>query len=205
MTDGTTYLGRLHVREARKQLTHDVVFGYFVSTLLAGLGFVKVCMAIGTSDAVWLPVMIAGLAGWLVTLAYPSAWGGPQRMVRLVGGAIGHTLFNILLTLIYFLLFWPLGVLLRLHHGTDPFYRWQAQPPVPMEAWHPKTVTLDEGKTTESDRATPAWMAPFMVLAFFARRGHYIALPVLIIMLALGLILFFLQTSSLAPMIYTLF
>jgi hypothetical protein len=41
-------------------------------------------------------------------------------------------------------------------------------------------------------------------LSFFAQRGHYLLLPVLLFLLLLGLILFFVQTSALAPFIYTI-
>jgi hypothetical protein len=43
------------------------------------------------------------------------------------------------------------------------------------------------------------------VLQFFARRGHYVFLPTLLILLALSVVLFFVKSSALAPFIYTLF
>ena len=42
-------------------------------------------------------------------------------------------------------------------------------------------------------------------LRFFADRGHYLLLPVLMALLTLGLLLFFVQGSVLAPFIYTIF
>ena len=55
-------------------------------------------------------------------------------------------------------------------------------------------------------RGKPSLTRRFLtVLQFFARRGHYIFLPTLVVLLALGLVLFFVKSSVLAPFIYTLF
>ena len=43
------------------------------------------------------------------------------------------------------------------------------------------------------------------VLQFFAARGHYVYLPTLVILMSLGLVLFFVKSSALAPFLYTLF
>jgi hypothetical protein len=43
------------------------------------------------------------------------------------------------------------------------------------------------------------------ILTFFARQGHYLFLPTLVVLIALGMVLFFVKTSALAPFIYTLF
>ena len=42
-------------------------------------------------------------------------------------------------------------------------------------------------------------------IEFFVSRGHYLLLSTLVILVALGLVLFFVKTSALAPLIYLLF
>ena len=43
------------------------------------------------------------------------------------------------------------------------------------------------------------------MIAFFFRRGNYVLLAIVILLVVLGLVLYFVQSSALAPFIYTLF
>ena len=79
----------------------------------------------------------------------------------------------------------------------------KAQPAGGLEGWHPKEVAFE---VQVGRRGKPSLARRFLtVLQFFARRGHYIFLPTLIVLLALGVVLFFVKSSALAPFIYTLF
>lgn len=42
------------------------------------------------------------------------------------------------------------------------------------------------------------------VVVYFIRNKHYLLIPVLVLLLVLGLIMFFVKASALAPFIYTL-
>ncbi|MGK7877227.1 MAG: DUF5989 family protein [Xenococcaceae cyanobacterium] len=44
-----------------------------------------------------------------------------------------------------------------------------------------------------------------MVIAYFIRSGNYIFIPALIFLLIFGLLMFFVQSTGIAPFIYTLF
>ena len=48
-------------------------------------------------------------------------------------------------------------------------------------------------------------MLLFSTFGFFYERGHYLVLPILAVLMVLGVILFFVQGSVLAPFIYTIF
>jgi hypothetical protein len=72
-------------------------------------------------------------------------------------------------------------------------------------AWEPYGAVEDRAQTERGGWRQGLLFQPLGVLVFFARRGHYLFIPVLVFLLILGLVMFFAQTSSLAPFIYTLF
>lgn len=205
MIEPQGYLQRRHQREAWISLKQQIGFGYIVSGFLFIFGGLKAAIVFTLNDPVWLTMMWIGAAGILVTLVFPSAWALPERMFRKLAGFIGHVVFSILLTALYIIFFLPVGIVLRGFRGRDPIYAWREEPPGKREGWHAKVVDTvgDTHSATQNVRHT--LLQPFFVLTFFIQRGQYLIIPALILMLALGLLLFFVQTSPLAPMIYTLF
>lgn len=199
----TAYLARRQARIAYGALKHQIVFGLVISGMMLTIGLWRYFFVIGALDPLWMLVAWLGAAGLALTLVFPSAWQGPQdvlnRLVRVLGGA----LFAALLLLVYAVLVTPFGWLLRLLKGDAPIYRWRDRPIERMEGWHPKEVIFESqlgarGRTGVGRRF-------FKVIGFFAERGHYLLLPALIILISIGLVLFFVKSSALAPLIYTLF
>ena len=116
-------------------------------------------------------------------------------------------MYTVLLTVVYLTLIWPLGWWERKRCGTShPFHGWDITPPSLTTGWEalPEfTVQAVANRSMMSGSRSPVWLL-LETLAFFARRGHYLLLPVLVLLLLLGLILFFVQSSVLAPFIYTI-
>ena len=115
-------------------------------------------------------------------------------------GKFGHLVFSALLACIYLALLTPLARLT--HAGSDvPAVRWE-DGAGRICGWQPKrTRTLVQGGA--NGRGLTATLV--QVLQHFARRGQWFLLPLLILLLSLGVLLFFAQTSVIAPFIYTLF
>ena len=199
-----SYLGRRAARLAFEALKKEIIFGMVISSLLLGIGTWRYFVVIGASDRLSAAVAILGAIGWVVTLVVPSLWRLPEKALGFLAHRIGGGLFAALLTLIYGALIVPVGVLLRRISGPGPIVTWdKAQPVGGLEGWRPKEVAFD---VQVGRRGKPSLARRFLiVLQFFARRGHYIFLPTLVLLLALGLVLFFVKSSALAPFIYTLF
>lgn len=203
MMSEPSYLARRQARIDYTALKHQVVFGFVISGMMLSIGLWRYFFVIGALDPLWLLIAVLGSLGMALTLIFPSAWRYPHdalgRLVRTVGGA----LFAVLLGIVYVGLITPFGWLLRLIKGDAPIYRWTGRPADQMEGWHPKEVILETaaGATGRSSIARRF----FKVLRFFADRGHYLLLPALVILISIGLVLFFVKSSALAPLIYTLF
>jgi hypothetical protein len=197
------YLVRLRARVDLEQLKREVVLGFVLSGIALVVGLWRYYMVVGANDAVALALAIAGALGFLLTLALPSAWKLPEAWLGIGLRVVGGALFTILLALVYVALVVPVGWLVRRANGVDPVYSWIHEPRRDMEGWNPKQVFFEanlghSGKLSLAKRFVS-------VLAFFAQRGHYFFLPVLVILIALGMVLFFVKSSALAPFIYTLF
>jgi hypothetical protein len=203
MSTGYDYLRRRKARVAFAVLKREIVFGMAISTLLLAIGAWRHFAVIGASDPLWAAVAALGGLGLLVAVVFPAAWSGPEWAVSYLVGKLGGWLFAALLTLVYGLLISPIGWALRTLRGSHPIYAWKGAAPEVMEGWRPKDV-LAEANTGIRPRANLARRF-FGVLRFFALRGHYLILPVLVMLMGLGMALFFVKSSALAPFIYTLF
>ena len=205
MTESRGYLERRAKREAWIQVKQHIGFGYIICGFLFLLGGLKVAITLTTRDPIWLVTMWIGIVGIVVTLVFPSGWIVPEKIFRRLAGFIGHIVFSILLTALYFILFLPVGLGLRWVRGLDPIHVWRDCPPEGATCWNPKIVETIGGRGASAGKARHMLVQPFIIMAFFIQRGQYFIIPALILMLTLGLLLFFVQTSPLAPMIYTLF
>lgn len=199
----TTYLARRAARLAHEALKREIIFGMVISTMLLAAGLWCYYIVVGANDRLWQAVAMLGAVGWLAALVFPVLWKGPEQLLGAVMRKLGGFLLGALLALVYGMLITPVGWLIRLVKGADPIYAWDGPAPAGMEGWQRKEVLFE---TNAGPAGKPNLLRRLLsVLRFFAERGHYVFLPVLIILIALGMVLFFVQSSALAPFIYTLF
>jgi hypothetical protein len=162
---------------------------------------------VDSSEALWTSVQwIGGL--WLITaVLVPQSFSLLNRAWKFAAQKIGHTAFLVLLSIAYFVMVWPVGAWMRRRRGAEPIYAWGSARPAAFEGWVEKGAPVDSGPVGPKQKIARVYMIrhPISVLVFFARRNSLILLPALFLLLVLGLILFFVQSSSLAPFIYTLF
>jgi len=174
-------------------------------------GFCWFCV-ISQIDWFWRALMTSGLLLLVLGTVLPQALAGPHRLWMGLAHLQGRLVMTVLLTVVYVVMIVPLGWYQRWRQGGgQPFYRWDpTQPaqnlPAGTTAW--ETLSPSESSPTTTRRQTGRTRSLVSLLAetlsFFAQRGHYLLLPVLLFLLLLGLILFFVQTSALAPFIYTI-
>jgi len=197
-----THLKQWQMRTAALELRRQIVFGLAMALVLVTLGGAKAFFGINTNLVLWRGVLGLGLLSLAVALIVPSLLAIPEKWLRRVGGWVGHGIFLALLTVVYFLMIWPMGRWLR-RHGAAPIYQWTNTPLPESERWQPKIVAV---RANAGGGASPRlWLQPYHVISFFLRHKAYFLVPVLLVLIALGLTLFFVQTSVLAPFIYTLF
>jgi hypothetical protein len=184
-------------------LRRRVLFGYLMGGLLMGVAGVFLLFVTPARDGLWTMVFWAGAALAACALVVPDALAWPDRAWTALAQAMGRVVFAGMLIGVYFAVVTPLGFLRRLLHGTRPFAWWVASPPADAEGWTEKRLPLDTAIAPARRRGI-ARQALGVVL-FLGRRRQWLLLPALILLLVLGMTLFFVQGSVLAPLVYTIF
>ncbi len=200
------YLFRRDLREQSRSLTQHLVLGWVLSLFLIGYGAYRYFAVIGAWDLLWRTVMWSGAAAAVLTLVVPAVWQGPEFLLRKVGHTLGTCILIALLTTIYYGLVWPMGALLRKMRGAAPIYSWSDRAPEQADGWVGKSMPPDL-LDPSADRTLPRGTRSSVlhIFIFFVRRGNIIFVPLLILLASLGFIFFFLKSSALAPLIYSIF
>ena len=200
-------------------------FGLAIGCAFALTGTFGWLCVVSSFDGLWLTMLFVGLVLMVLGTWLPEALEYPCQWWMTLAHWQGRFVMTVLLTVIYFTLIVPAGLLLRRRNGTHPFHSWSGSLPMEVLGWEPLAPRDNPDHFKRSDSAVDAGLAmkvtalrdftrsdrrslPRLLLAtlgFFYARGHYLMLPILIVLLGMGLLLFFVQGSVLAPFIYTLF
>lgn len=197
----SSYMRRLHLRKERAALKNNIIFGLTFGWVLTLLGAFKTYVLL--EGALSQLLLFAGLAFLTTTLAAPGLMVYPQRVMKAIATFVGTNVFKAVLTVVYFLTILPAGLVYQKKHNHEPFYSWSLAKPKRIEGWADKVASDENGKSSEY--SLPGWLQPLSVVIYFARNSQLLFLPCLIVLLMLGLIGVFVQSSALAPFIYTLF
>ena len=214
-----------HALAERRQLARVeqlAQFGLAVGGVFALTGgFCWLCV-VSSLDVLWLTLLLTGSVLVVLGTCVPESLERPCRWWMTLAHWQGRIVMTVVLTMVYFTLIVPAGWLLRRRHGTHPFHTWNGSPPANALGWEPlpqrdhvplstaasaggspARLVVTRGIALSDRRSLPRLL--LATLGFFYERGHYLLLPILIVLLGLGLLLFFVQGSVLAPFIYTLF
>src|SRR6266850_111947 len=220
---GSAYLQNLALRRQAAAIRQQTVYGLVMGWVLTVVaGFVFFCVP-SRVDLLWAALIVVGLLHLAAAVVLPQALSWPERVWIAVARWQGWLVMTILLTFVYFALVWPTSYFSRRHRrgfvawddesagsATRPVdgpvngregtvaKRWSA-----ATAW--EKIDLGETETAlatgQRYRSLPLLLAS--VIAFFFRRGNYLLLSIVILLVVLGLALYFVQSSALAPFIYT--
>lgn len=200
MTSSNDYMQALRMRLFREDVRRSAAFGQIIGTAAGLYGWFGYFIGETHSDGFYLTFCFGGALILLAGIACPLCLAGPAALFQRVMGKFGHLVFSALLACIYLVLLTPLARLT--HAGSDvPAVRWE-DGAGRICGWQPKRT-----RTLVQDGANGRGLLATLVqvLQHFARHGQWFLLPLLILLLSLGVLLFFAQTSVIAPFIYTLF
>ena len=197
------YLQQLALRREAADIRRLIVYGLtlgWILTLVAGVLFYCVKSRL---DWLWGALMVIGGLHLFAAVVVPQALIWPERAWMTIARWQGHLVMTLMLTLVYYLLLWPAS---RFARGqTAGFFRWSVRPPPSSTSWQPIDLAASESDAVASSRYRSLPLLLAGVIGFFFRRGNYILLPIIILLIVLGLLLFMVQSSVLAPFIYPLF
>jgi hypothetical protein len=200
----STYLQRLKIRRQRAALKNQILFGIVLGWLLALVGGFHVWFLPGSYPWIWSILMKVGILLLSLGVILPTLLAVPESLFSRLTQPIGRIVFSGILTICYVLLVIPVGLLMQKIVGTKPFYQWHQRPNSPLDGWAP---VLEQAslQSTQTGQQRSLFLQIFWILAFFIRRRNYFLLPLVLLLLTFGLVMFFVQATGIAPLIYTLF
>ncbi len=199
------YLQRLKQRRQLAKLKEQIIFGLvlgWILTLFSGFHYLFVA---DTNDLLWQILFYVGLILIALGTIIPSVLFFPENLFQKITQPIGKLVFSLILILCYFLLILPVGLVLQSLKGSEPFYAWRKKFLIEVDGWIKWQSPADTQLIRTSAQKRPLIFQPIWVIAYFIRSGNYIFIPVLVFLLIFGLLMFFVQSTGIAPFIYTLF
>ncbi len=197
------YLQRLTLRREADEVRRLIGYGLTLGWIFFFVGSFLLCCVPSRLDWLWTATALAGVGHLVLAVLVPQLLAWPEWVWMTVARWQGHVVMTVLLTIVYYLLLWPASWFSRRYQRG--FFRWTALPPGAATAWQPIDLAGDELLTVANSRSRSLPLLLAGVIGFFFRRGNYVLLPILILLLLLGLVLFIVQSSVLAPFIYPLF
>jgi hypothetical protein len=185
----SAYLDRLALRGRNKAVQRCAAVGVIAGTLLFVTGLYFYYLVPNVNDRAWRAAIEAGGVILLLTLLAPTALTPLETTIRRMGHLVFHALLLGVLALLFFAFVVPAGAFMRRR--------------VSASGWEDKIVRTTAARAGGGRRSL--LVLPFFVVSYFIQERHYVLLPVVLLMIIAGLALLFLQTSALAPFIYTLF
>lgn len=154
-------------------------------------------------SAAWFGIAALAFGGW--GLIWPRGLGPLYRLWMGLAVILNYFVSRIILTLLYYLVLTPIGLTLRLLGKDLLDLKWKDR----ESYWRPVTPQVVPGRTaagyTEVKQGSGkiALMVQFWV--FLRERKKFWLMPIILMLLLLGALIIFGQSSALAPFIYTLF
>lgn len=187
---------RLQLDDMRR----SAAFGQIIGTAAGLYGWFGYTIGTAHSDAFYLTFCALGALILLAGIACPLVLARPAAVFQNVMGKFGHLIFSALLAIIYIVLLTPLARLTR-SSLRFPAACWQGDAAQAI-GWQRRSAAP---RTLDEQSGNGLFVTLVRVLRHFAHHGQWFLLPLLVLLLALGVLLFFAQTSVIAPFIYTLF
>lgn len=191
------YLQEKKIRENRKNYKDNVLFGMLGGVFLAFLSFMQFLRVGKGWDILWAIVFVFAILLFMIAIIYTPLVEPIKNGFMKVGNAIGNLVFKLLLIIMYITFFIPAGKLMD--KRKYEFYSWETG--LSGAKGFIDREMLYNSDSDYSDKN----ISLYRVISFFMERRQFVMLPALVILLVLGIVLFFLSSTVVAPFIYTLF
>lgn len=196
------YLSNLKERRLEKEVKDCAAFGI----ILGGILFIIngwFYWFTPKGDNPILPYLMAISALMFICgVIIPQILYYPQKLLTSVGNFIFLIFFKILLLATYILIILPSSLIYK-RKNTSPFYSWKDTMNIQVGEWTEKVFNYSNEKCYKYSNTKI--FQYLNVVKFFIDKKQWVLIPILIALLIFGLIFTFIQSSLIAPLIYTIF
>lgn len=198
-----SYLKTLEERNLFQEIKRQSIFGLVLGVLIVAISLINILFVIDANNFIWKILFYIGIIIFSIGFIAPQllyylekVWSGLAKM-------IGKVIFSVILSVTYFLLFMPIGLLFRKSRENKNYAFWHNSEDVKIDGWINKNVCVKVDHNIKNKRNM--FLQFYEVIYFFIEHKQWWLIPLVTFLLIIGLVLFFVQTSVLAPFIYTLF
>lgn len=145
-----------------------------------------------TNDNFLLVGMLLGAVFILASIIYPNLLEPVRKLLYFISNILIKLLFSILLTVIYFLFVFPFSFIIKSKHKIN-------------ENTSSNLVDYSCQETFINVTKNSFLYQIARIFKFFINENYFIFIPLLIVLIIISIILVFVQSSAIAPFIYTIF
>lgn len=192
----TEYMRELKKRRQLKQTKNSSFCGQLGGVLLMGYGLSGWLECDRERDVLFLSLAAAGAVMLLLGLLIPDVLNRPCKIFMWFGNTIGKIVFSLLLAVVYGVIIFPFGLVWRKKRAEFGFAD---------SGELSRDTGLPQGFGDWNYEGSQRIGGILRLLGYFVDRKDYLLLPLIVILVGIGIVLFFVSSSVAAPFIYTLF
>lgn len=187
-----SYIEKRRIRLERFRERENFIFGITMGFILLLLNIYIFLSRYDNSSKDQFNVffMVIGTILILLAVIYPNILDPLHKLFKAIFNVIGKILISILLTIIYFLLVYPIGLIMQKKNKSID---------------ENTNFTNYDGNVEFTSKNSFMIFKIFGVFKIFTDERYMLMLPLIIVLLLFSILFIFVQSSVITPFIYTLF
>ena len=179
----------LKKHKERDNYIFGLCFGFFV--FLLNLYLFLSTPDVKIQNLIHISFMIIGLLFILLSTIYPNSLNLIHKFFQKILSFVGNIIFKIILSIIYFIFVVPVGFVIKKKEKKNIIGL--------------NTNFVDYKVENNFENKKKGFYNILQIFRIFANEKYALMLPLIIILIIIGVLLVFVQSSIVTPFIYTLF
>jgi len=195
----TEYMRIRKLRLDERKVKDSSLFGLASGTMLILISFLRWIVSYSNMAYLWEVLGVIGFFLFMSGALVPQCITWFYNRICCIGNKIGNIIFSTLLFIVYGFFVIPTSLFMRNRKNNYSYILWDD------EYKGEETSCFSPWRQKQKVEAKGIRGAAFGLIQYLIFNGKIIFIPVVIILLIIGIVLFFVSSSVVAPFIYTLF
>ena len=195
----TEYMKKRKLRIDEKKVEDSSLFGLMSVIILILISFLRWIVTYSNMAYLW---EISGAIGILLFMAgalVPQSITWFYNGMRCIGNKLGNIIFSVLLFIVYGIFVVPISFIMKNRKNNYSYILWDD------EYKGEENSCFSPWKEKKKVEAKGIRGVSFGLIQYMILNRKFIFIPVVVVLLMIGIVLFFVSSSVFAPFIYTLF
>ena len=181
------YINNIEKKMKRKERIGTYYFGVVFGITLLFISLFRIIIDMNIkNDLIYILLLILSLLDFFIILLFPSKMKYYKNIVLFLGKIIGRVLISLMLIIVYLIWFVPATVICKINKKDS------------------NTTFKNKDKSIVRKLKRNFMSQIKNILSYFCSNENWYLIPVLIIFLLIGIVLFFAQSPAITPLIYPL-